>query len=170
MELPREWAQMDAQELRDLTATLFSKLSEQAAQLSARDELLARRDQELKHKQLQIDPLTYEMAILKRWRYARRSEQLDAGERRSVQAASDALPHAVECRRAAGNIQGYEEGEQIIIVEVGSSVAPSARRHSDEVLRVRWRKERARRHVLDRVRGLMLHNTQRLLTEAALIA
>ena len=28
MELPREWAQMDAEELRDLTATLIAQLTE----------------------------------------------------------------------------------------------------------------------------------------------
>src|SRR5215831_16340348 len=95
MELPREWAQMDAQELRDLTATLFSKLSEQAAQLTARDELLARRDQELKHKQLKIDQLTYEMAILKRWPYARRSEQLDAVQRSLLDESIDADLEAI---------------------------------------------------------------------------
>jgi transposase len=95
MELPREWAQMDAQELRDLTATLFSQLSEQAAQLSARDELLARRDQELKHKQLKIDQLTHEMAILKRWRYARSSEQLDAVQRSLLEESIDADLEAI---------------------------------------------------------------------------
>src|SRR5215467_13905070 len=102
MELPREWAQMDAQELRDLTTTLFIKLSAQAAQLnardaelSARDELLARRDQELKHKQLKIDQLTYEMAILKRWRYARRSEQLDAVQRSLLDESIDADLEAI---------------------------------------------------------------------------
>ena len=95
MELPREWSQMDAQELRDLTATLFSKLSEQAAQLSARDQLVARRDQELKHKQLKIDQLTYEMAILKRWRYARRSEQLDAVQRSLLHESIDADLEAI---------------------------------------------------------------------------
>ncbi len=102
MELPREWAQMDAQELRDLTATLFTKLSDQAAQLSARDaelsardELLARRDQELKHKQLKIDQLIHEMAILKRWRYARRSEQLDAVQRSLLDESIDADLEAI---------------------------------------------------------------------------
>lgn len=31
MELPHEWAQMDAQELRHLTATLFAQLTERTA-------------------------------------------------------------------------------------------------------------------------------------------
>ena len=95
MELPREWAQMDAQELRDLTTALAAQLTKQEAelternaqlseldaQLSAREAQLASRDEELKRKQLKIDQLTYEMALIKRWRYARRSEQLDAAQR-----------------------------------------------------------------------------------------
>jgi len=102
MELPREWAQMDAQELRDLTATLFAELSEHRAQLNKRDaELsahkaqLASRDELLKHKQLKIDQLTHEMAILKRWRYARRSEQLDAVQRSLLDESIDADLEAI---------------------------------------------------------------------------
>ena len=85
MELPREWAQMDADQLRALATTLIGKLAERDAQigerdaeLSALDAQLARRDEELKRKQLKIDQLTHEIATLNRWRYAKRSEQLDA--------------------------------------------------------------------------------------------
>jgi transposase len=106
MELPRELAQMDAEKLRDLAATLLSQLAERDArisqqdnelserdaaigaldaaihardvELSVREALLASRDQELKRRQLKIDQLTHEMATLKRWQYGRRSEQLDA--------------------------------------------------------------------------------------------
>jgi transposase len=102
MELPREWAQMDAQQLRDLTATLIAQLteregqiSERNAQLSARDAQLASREEELKRKQLKIDQLTHEMAILKRWRFARRSEQLDAVQRSLLDESIDADLEAI---------------------------------------------------------------------------
>jgi transposase len=102
MELPHEWAQMDAQELRHLTATLFAQLTERTArlseldvQLNAREALIARRDEELKHKQLKIDQLTHEMATLKRWRYARRSEQLDAVQRSLLDESIDADLEAI---------------------------------------------------------------------------
>src|SRR5258708_16566148 len=92
MELSRKLAQMNAKELRNLTATLIAQLSdheeklaereaqiiERDAELSARAAQLARRNEELKHKQLKIDQLTHEMATLKRWRYGRHSEQPDA--------------------------------------------------------------------------------------------
>ena len=67
MQLPRDLTQMNAQELRDLAAALVTQVTE--------------KDQELKFKQLKIDQLTHEMAILKRWRFGRRSEQLDPAQR-----------------------------------------------------------------------------------------
>jgi transposase len=102
MELPREWAQMDAEKLRDLTATLVTRLaerdaqiSEHAAELSAREAQLASRDEELKRKQLKIDQLTYEMATLKRWQYGRHSEQLDAVQRSLLDESIDADIEAI---------------------------------------------------------------------------
>ena len=68
MEWTSQLAQMDAKSLRALTTTLLAQLAEQESQLASRDK-------ELKTKQLKIDQLTYEMAILKRWRYDRKSER-----------------------------------------------------------------------------------------------
>jgi transposase len=54
-------AAMDAQQLREFAAGLI--------------EHIARKDHELQYKQLKIDQLTHEMALLKRWKFAARSEQ-----------------------------------------------------------------------------------------------
>jgi transposase len=75
MQLPRDLAQMNAQELRDLAAALLTQVTE--------------KDQELKFKQLKIDQLTHEMAILKRWRFGRRSEQLDPAQRSLLEESID---------------------------------------------------------------------------------
>ena len=56
MDLPCDLGQMNAQQLRDLTASLILTVNQQA-------ELL-------KSRQLKIDQLTHEMATLKRWRFA----------------------------------------------------------------------------------------------------
>ena len=114
--MPREWAQMDAQELRDLTATLIAQLTQREAQISerdariverdaqinardaaltARDAELARRDEELKRRQLKIDQLIHEMATIKRWRYGRHSEQLDAVQRSLLDESIDADIEAI---------------------------------------------------------------------------
>jgi transposase len=96
MELPHDLAQMDAQELRDLTAALLAKLQLRESELTERDAILSRRDEELKYKQLKIDQLTHEMAILKRWRFAKRSEQLDAVQLRLLDESIDADLQAIE--------------------------------------------------------------------------
>jgi transposase len=95
MELSRELAQMDAEALRNLTATLLAQLTERDAALSAKDAQLANRDQELKAKQLKIDQLTHEMAILKRWHFDRRSEQMDPMQRSLLDESIDADIEAI---------------------------------------------------------------------------
>ena len=103
MELSRELTQMDAAELRNLTATLLAELTERDAALSAKDAQLANRDQELKAKQLKIDQLTHEMAILKRWHFDRRSEQMDVVQRslfdESIDADIEAISLEIEALR-----------------------------------------------------------------------
>jgi transposase len=61
MSMHDQLAAMDAQQLREFAAGLIERI--------ARDE------HELRHKQLKIDQLTHEMALLKRWKFAARSEQ-----------------------------------------------------------------------------------------------
>src|SRR6266550_4215261 len=62
MQVHDQLARMDAQQLREFAANLI--------------ETLANRERELHHKQLKIEQLTHEMAVLKRWKFAARSEQL----------------------------------------------------------------------------------------------
>ncbi len=88
MELSRPLAQMDAAELRALSATLLEKLAE-------RDSQIAHRDVQLKSKQLKIDQLTHEMAILKRWKFDRRSEQMDMVQRSLLDESIDADIEAI---------------------------------------------------------------------------
>ena len=95
MELPRELTQMDASQLRDLTAALFAQLADRDAQISQQHALIASRDQELKHKQLKIDQLTHEMATLNRYRFGRHSEQLDGMQRSLLDESIDADIEAI---------------------------------------------------------------------------
>jgi transposase len=82
MELPCDLDQMNAQQLRDLTASLIQTVNQQT-------ELL-------KSRQLKIDQLTHEMATLKRWRFARRSEQIDAVQRSLLEESIDEDLQAIE--------------------------------------------------------------------------
>jgi transposase len=95
MELSRRLDQMNAAELRELSATLLAQLAERDAERNAHAALIARRDEELKHKQLKIDQLTHEMAILKRWHFGHRSEQLDVVQRSLLDESIDADIEAI---------------------------------------------------------------------------
>lgn len=60
-------ARMDAESLRSLAAQLITEVSD------------VRRESSL--RQLKIDQLTHEIAILKRWKFAGRSEQMSSSQR-----------------------------------------------------------------------------------------
>ena len=67
MELHDQLETMDAQQLREFAASLIERVSHL--------------DSDNRLKQFKIDQLTHEMAVLKRWRFAARSEQLNSDQR-----------------------------------------------------------------------------------------
>src|SRR5690348_5799270 len=69
MQMHDQLAAMDAQQLRDFAAGLIDRV--------------ARQDDELRGRQLKIELLTHEIGVLKRWKFAARSEQVH-GEQRSL--------------------------------------------------------------------------------------
>jgi transposase len=52
-------------------------------------------DRELRHKELKIEQLTHEMAVLKRWKFAARSEQLHGAQRSLLDETIDADLEAI---------------------------------------------------------------------------
>ena len=81
MDLAQDLSQMDASALRDLVAALSTNVTELTTQVAQHKQVIAEKDQTITAKQLKIDQLTYEMASLKRWRFAPRSEQMDNPQR-----------------------------------------------------------------------------------------
>lgn len=81
--------QLDVQQLRALAERLMSEVAERDAQI-------ARNDQALHFKQTHIDQLTQELALYKRWRYGRRSEQLNAAQASLLDETMDADMAAIE--------------------------------------------------------------------------
>ena len=75
MESTLDLAKMNAEALREFAAGLLGQL--------------AQKDETIKSKQLKIDQLTHEMGILKRWRFGRRSEQLESGQRSLLEESID---------------------------------------------------------------------------------
>ena len=75
MDSPPNLAEMRPEQLRELAAQLLGQL--------------AQKDETIRVKQLKIDQLTHEMAILRRWRFGRRSEQLESGQRSLLEESID---------------------------------------------------------------------------------
>src|SRR5258708_6979818 len=76
MQVHDQLARMDAQQLREFAANLI--------------ETVVSKDRELQYKQLKIEQLTHEMAVLKRWKFAARSEQLHGAQRSLLDETIDA--------------------------------------------------------------------------------
>ena len=76
MQVHDQLARMDAQQLREFAASLI--------------ETVVSKDRELQYKQLKIEQLTHEMAVLKRWKFAARSEQLHGTQRSLLDETIDA--------------------------------------------------------------------------------
>lgn len=76
-------------ELRALTQDLLARLSHS-------DSELLMRDRKLVWSEARIDQLTHEIAVLKRWKFSARSEQLDAVQKSLLDESVDADIAAVE--------------------------------------------------------------------------
>src|SRR6266496_6100996 len=86
MQVHDQLARMNAQQLRQFAADLI--------------ETLAGKDRELQHKQLKIEQLTHEMALLKRWKFAARSEQLHGAQGSLLDETIDADLEAIAAELA----------------------------------------------------------------------
>ena len=99
MQVSDQLAGMDAQQLREFAADLIDRVT--------------RQDQELRYKQLKIEQLTHEMAVLKRWKFAARSEQLHGVQRSLLDEAIDvdleAIAAELETLRSPARVQAPKE-------------------------------------------------------------
>jgi transposase len=85
--------QLSADQLRALATELM-------ASLEAKDQALSLKDRTLVHRDAVIEKLTHELAILKRHKYAKRSEQLDAVQRNLLDELIDGDLAAIEAELA----------------------------------------------------------------------
>ena len=80
---------LNAQELREMVTELMAQVGENA-------KTIASKDREILYRQTRIDQLTHEMAVLKRWKFGRSSEQLDQAHASLLDEAIDADIAAIE--------------------------------------------------------------------------
>jgi len=87
---------LNAEELRALASELLAQMKRHDASLASKDQEIQRKDGELKYRQAKIDQLTHEMAVLKRWKFGRSGERLDAAQLSLLDETLDADIAAIE--------------------------------------------------------------------------
>jgi len=90
MHTPDQLATMDAQQLRALAGGLIETLARRDDELRRQAQRYEFAEGELRRKDRRIEQLTHEMAVLKRWKYAARSERLDSAQLELLQETIDA--------------------------------------------------------------------------------
>jgi hypothetical protein len=90
-------------ELRALAQGLLAQITERDAEIALRQAQLMQADGEILMKdrklvwsEARIDQLTHEIAVLKRWKFSARSEQLDAAQKNLLDETVDADIAAIE--------------------------------------------------------------------------
>lgn len=101
---------LNAEQLRELVTDLIAQVARNDQAISARnlqinaldqqiaslDQTISSKDREILYRQAKIDQLTHEMAVLKRWKFGRSREQLDAGQASLLDETIDADIAAIE--------------------------------------------------------------------------
>ena len=80
---------LNAEQLRTLAAELI-------AQIAQKSQIITERDSDILYRQAKIDKLTHELATLKRWKFGRSSELLNAGQVSLLDETIDADIAAIE--------------------------------------------------------------------------
>jgi transposase len=107
---PESLSSLNAEQLRELARDLIEQVARQDAQITqsdhqigeldlqiaSLDQAISSKDREILCRQAKIDQLTHEMAVLKRWKFGRSREQLDAGQTSLLNETIDADIAAIE--------------------------------------------------------------------------
>ena len=86
---PESLPSLNAEELRELVSELIAKIAQQG-------QIIAAKDSDILYRQAKIDKLTHELATLKRWKFGRSSELLNAGQISLLDETIEAYIAAIE--------------------------------------------------------------------------
>ncbi len=87
---------LDEPQLRALVQTLAARIDQADEVIAKQNQSIVSKDAELVYRQTKIDQLTHEMAVLKRWKFGHRREQLDPGQASLLDETLDADIAAIE--------------------------------------------------------------------------
>ena len=107
---PESLPVLNAKQLREIARDLIAQIASRDQQIAGFDEQIAgldqqivsmdqtisSKDREILYRQAKIDQLTHEMAVLKRWKFGRSREHLDAGQASLLDETIDADIVAIE--------------------------------------------------------------------------
>ena len=82
--------QLDAQQLRQVVRSLMSEMASKEAVIAQHGAEIERRDREIAFKQALIDKINHEMAVLKRLKFAAKSEAFNAEQKSLLEETIDA--------------------------------------------------------------------------------
>ena len=109
--------ELDAVQLRELVRGLIERAGHQQRVIDAHDQIIATKDREIHFKQTKVDQLTHEIAMLRHWKFAARSDRLKAEQRSLLDETLGADIAAIE-----------QELEQLAAVPSGEKTKQVARR------------------------------------------
>ena len=98
---PQALEQMNAQQLRDVVLGLIGTIQQQDAVIADKDQIIVARERELLYRKTKLDQLTQELALHRRWKFGRSSEQLSGEQANLLDEALDADIAAMEEELAA---------------------------------------------------------------------
>ena len=84
---------LNAEQLRELVQELITKMAQQSQHHA---DVIAAKDNDILYRQAKIDKLTHELVTLKRWKFGRSSEVLNAGQISLLDETIDADIAAIE--------------------------------------------------------------------------
>jgi len=100
---PELLSSLNAKQLRELARDLIAQIANRDhaisgldQQIASLDQTITSKDREILYRQAKIDQLTHEMAVLKRWKFGRSREQLDAAQASLLDETIDADIAAIE--------------------------------------------------------------------------
>jgi transposase len=111
--------QLDAQQLRQVVRSLMSEvaskeavIAQHGAEIERRDAEIERRDREIAFKQALIDKINHEMAVLKRLKFAAKSEAFNAEQKSLLEETIDADLAALQAELDKVGPDEQDKGER----------------------------------------------------------
>jgi transposase len=104
--------QLNAQQLREAVLSMIGTMASQASEIERKGREIERKDREIAFKQAIIEKITHEMAVLKRLKFAAKSEAFNAEQKSLLEETIDADMEALQRELDVLDVPPKDEGEK----------------------------------------------------------